>query len=233
LSAPPPPLVINQNLYPQLGFDPTQFVPIVVIGRVPNALVVNPDKISANTVKDFIAYAQANPGKVTDATQGNGTTSHLTSELFQMMAKVKLQNVPYRGSAPALNDLIAGSVDCMFDNLGVSMQLVKSGKLKLIAVASPQRMASLPDVPTIAETLPGFAAAAWYAIVAPQGTPQAVADKVNAGVNEALHDPAILKSLANLQAEPVGGTPQATAAYFRQETELWKNVITTAHVTLD
>jgi tripartite-type tricarboxylate transporter receptor subunit TctC len=233
LSSPPPPLVINQNLYPQLGFDPAQFVPIVVIGRVPNALVVNPDKIQASTVKDFIAFAKANPGKVTDATQGNGTTSHLTSELFQMMANVKLQNVPYRGSAPALNDLIAGSVDCMFDNLGVSMQLVKSGKLKLIAVASAQRMASLPDVPTIAETLPGFAAVAWYAIVAPHGTPQAIADKINADVNEALHDPGILKSLANLQAEPVGGTPQATAAYFRDETELWKKVITSAHVTLD
>jgi tripartite-type tricarboxylate transporter receptor subunit TctC len=233
LASPPPPLVINQNLYPQLGFDPTQFLPIVVIGRVPNALVVNPDKIPASTVKDFIAYAQANPGKVTDATQGNGTTSHLTSELFQMMTKVKLQNVPYRGSAPALNDLIAGSVDCMFDNLGVSMQLVKAGKLKLIAVASAQRMASLPDVPAIAETLPGFAAVAWYAIVAPQGTPSAIVDKINAGVNEALHDPVILKSLANLQAEPVGGTPQATASYFRQETGLWKNVITSAHVTLD
>jgi tripartite-type tricarboxylate transporter receptor subunit TctC len=233
LASPPPPLVINQNLYPQLGFDPTQFLPIVVIGRVPNALVVNPDKIPASTVKDFIAYVQANPGKVTDATQGNGTTSHLTSELFQMMAKVKLQNVPYRGSAPALNDLIAGSVDCMFDNLGVSMQLVKAGKLKLIAVASAQRMASLPDVPAIAETLPGFAAVAWYAIVAPQGTPSAIVDKVNAGVNEALHDPGVLKSLANLQAEPAGGTPQATVSYFRQETELWKNVITSAHVTLD
>ena len=111
-------------------------MPIAVIGRVPNALVVNPDKIAAGTVKDFIAYAQANPGKVTTATQGNGTTSHLTSELFQMMAKVKLQNVPYRGSAPALNDLVGGAVDSMFDNLGVSMQLVKAGKLKLIAVAS-------------------------------------------------------------------------------------------------
>jgi tripartite-type tricarboxylate transporter receptor subunit TctC len=233
LSAPPPPLVINQNLYPQLGFDPTQFVPIVVIGRVPNALVVNPDKIAAATVKDFIAYAQANPGKATDATQGNGTTSHLTSELFQMMAKVKLQNVPYRGSAPALNDLAAGSVDCMFDNLGVSMQLIKAGRLKLIAVASPQRMASLPDVPTIAETVPGFAAAAWYAIVAPQGTSQAIVDRINADVNEALHDQTILKNLANLQAEPVGGTPQATVTYFHQETELWKNVITSAHVTLD
>ncbi len=233
LSSPPPPLVINQNLYPKLDFDPTQFVPIVVIGRVPNALVVNPDKIPANTVKDFIAFAKANPGKITDATQGNGTTSHLTSELFQMMAKVKLQNVPYRGSAPALNDLIAGSVDCMFDNLGVSMQLVRSGKLKLIAVASAERMASLPDVPTIAETLPGFAAVAWYAIVAPQGTPAAIADKINADVNEALHDPDILKRLANLQAEPVGGTRQATASYFRDETKLWKSVITSAHVTLD
>jgi tripartite-type tricarboxylate transporter receptor subunit TctC len=233
LSAPPPPLVINQNLYPQLGFDPTQFVPIVVIGRVPNALVVNPDKIPAGTIKDFIAYAQANPGKVTDATQGNGTTSHLTSELFQMMAKVKLQNVPYRGSAPALNDLVAGSVDCMFDNLGVSMQLVKAGKLKLIAVASPQRMASLPDVPTIAETLPGFAASAWYAIVAPPNTASSIVDKVNAGVNEALHDPDVLKGLAILSAEPMGGTPQATVSYFHQETELWKSVIAAAHVKLD
>jgi tripartite-type tricarboxylate transporter receptor subunit TctC len=144
-----------------------------------------------------------------------------------------LQNVPYRGSAPALNDLAAGSVDCMFDNLGVSMQLIKAGRLKLIAVATPQRMASLPDVPTIAETLPGFAAAAWYAIVAPQGTSLAIVDKINADVNEALHDQNILKNLANLQAEPVGGTPQATVTYFHQETELWKNVITSAHVTLD
>jgi tripartite-type tricarboxylate transporter receptor subunit TctC len=233
LSSPPPPLVINQNLYPHLDFDPSQLVPIVVIGRVPNGLVVNPDKIAANTVKDFIAYTQANPGKVTAATQGNGTTSHLTSELFQMMANVKLQNVPYRGSAPALNDLVAGSVDCMFDNLGVSMQLVKAGKLKLIAVASPQRMASVPDVPTIAETLPGVTAVTWYALVAPPNTPAAFVAKVNAGVNEALHDPEVLKRFADLQAEAVGGTPQATANYFHEETERWKNVITSAHVTLD
>ena len=168
------------------------------MGRVPNALVVNPDKIAANTVKEFIAYAQANPGKITAATQGNGTTSHLTSEMFQMMAKVKLQHVPYRGSAPALNDLVAGNVDIMFDNLGVSMQLVKAGKLKLIAVAAPKRMASLPDVPAIAETLPGFEAVAWFAIVAPPKTPAAIVDKVNAGVNEALRDPEVQKRLADL-----------------------------------
>src|SRR5205823_1311309 len=135
LASPPPPLVINQNLYPHLEFDPRQFVPIVVMARVPNALVINPDKIAASNIKEFIAYTQANPGKVTDATQGNGTTSQLTSEMFQMMAHVKLQNVPYRGSAPALNDLVAGSVDCM---LGVSLQLVKAGRLKLLAVASAQ-----------------------------------------------------------------------------------------------
>jgi tripartite-type tricarboxylate transporter receptor subunit TctC len=233
LATPPGPLVINQYLYPHLEFDPAQFVPIAVMGRVPNALVVNPDKIAANTAKDFIAYAKANDGKVTDATQGNGTTSHLTAELFQMMAHVKLQNVPYRGSGPAMNDLVAGSVDCAFDNIGAPMQLVKAGKLKLIAVASPQRVPSLPDVPTIAETLPGFVAVTWFALVAPPQTPPTIVDKINAGVNEALHDPDVQKRFADLSAAAAGGTPQATAAYFRDETERWKTVITSAHVTLD
>jgi tripartite-type tricarboxylate transporter receptor subunit TctC len=146
---------------------------------------------------------------------------------------VKLQNVPYRGSAPALNDLVAGSVDAMFDNLGVSMQLVKAGKLRLIAVASAKRLASMPDVPAIAETLPEFAAVTWYAIVAPPKTPAAIVDKVNADVNEALRDPEIQKRLANLTAEPAGGTPQAAAAYMLEEVQRWKNVITSAHVTLE
>ena len=233
LASPPPPLVINQNLYPHLEFDPQQFVPIVVMARVPNALVVNPDKIAANNIKDFIAYALANPDKITDATQGNGTTSQLTSEMFQMMTHVKLQNVPYRGSAPALNDLVAGSVDCMFDNLGVSLQLVKAGRLKLIAVASSQRMTSLPDVPAIAETFPGFESVTWYAVVAPPRTPAAIIEKVNVGINQALHDSEVRKRLTDLSAEPVGGTPQETANYLKQEAERWKNVITTAHVTLD
>jgi tripartite-type tricarboxylate transporter receptor subunit TctC len=233
LASPPPPLVINQSLYPHLEFDPQQFVPIIVMARVPNALVVNPDKIAANNIKDFIAYAQANPGKITDATQGNGTTSQLTSEMFQMMAHVKMQNVPYRGSAPALNDLVAGSVDCMFDNLGVSLQLVKADKLKLIAVASPQRMTSLPDVPTIAGTLPGFESVTWYAVVAPSRTPAAIIEKVNAGINQALHDSEVRKRLADLSAEPVGGTPLEAANYLKNESQRWKNVITAAHVTLD
>jgi tripartite-type tricarboxylate transporter receptor subunit TctC len=141
--------------------------------------------------------------------------------------------VPYRGSAPALNDLVAGSVDCMFDNIGVSTQLVKAGRLKLIAVASPQRVASMPDVPTIAETLPGFASVTWYALAAPPGTPAAIVEKISASVNEALKDPEVQKRFADLSAEPVGGTPAETAAYFKDEVTRWQNVIVSAHVKLE
>src|SRR5438552_2247400 len=216
LAAPPPPLVINHNLYPRLGFDPTEFVPIVIMGRVPNALVVNA-KLPLASVAELIAYAKANPGKLTYATQGNGTTSHLTAELFQMMADVKFQQVPYRGSAPALTDLAAGNVDLMFDNLGVSLALVRGGQLKLLGVATPKRMAALPDVPTIAETLGGFESAAWFAIVAPPKTPQAIADKINADVNAASHQGEIRDRLAQLSAEQIGGSPHAPAAQMTDE----------------
>jgi tripartite-type tricarboxylate transporter receptor subunit TctC len=232
LSAPPPPLVINHNLYPRLNYDPTAFVPIVIMGRVPNALVVNP-KVPFASVAELIARAKADPGKVTFASQGNGSTSHLTAELFQLMADVKLQHVPYRGSAPALNDLVAGSVDLMFDNLGVSLALVKADKLKLLAVATPGRMAALPEVPTIAETLPGFESAAWFAIVAPPRTPAAIAARINADVNEALGRREIVERLAQLSAEPIGGTREATAAYLRAEIERWHKVIKAANVKLE
>ena len=232
LSAPPPPLVINQNLYPRLNFDPNQFEKIIVMARIPNALVVTP-KFAPRSVAEVIAYAKANPGKINSAIQGIGATSHLTSEMFQMMAGVKVQHVPYTGTAPALNDLVGGSVDIMFDNLGVSLPLVKGDKLRLLAVASAKRMASLPDVPTLAETLPGFESEAFFSVVAPPKTPRSIVDKVNADINEALRQPELAPRFAALSAEIVGGTPQETADYMRAEIERWNKVIKAANVKLE
>jgi tripartite-type tricarboxylate transporter receptor subunit TctC len=231
LSAPPPPLVINQNLYPRLNFDPAQFEKIAVLVRIPNSLVVTP-KFPPKTVSEVITYAKANPGKINSATQGNGTTSHLTSEMFQMMAGVQFQHVPYTGTAPALNDLVAGSVEIMFDNLGVSLQLVNGDKLRLIAVASPKRMASLPNVPTIAESLPGFESEAFYAMVAPPKTPAAIVNKINTDINEALRQSELAPRFAALSAVTVGGTPKETADYMQAEVERWSKVIRAANVKL-
>ncbi len=149
------------------------------------------------------------------------------------MAGVKFQHVPYRGSAPALSDLVAGNVDMMFDNLGASMQLIKGGQIKLLAVATAQRMSSMPNIPAIAETLPGFEAVAWFAIVAPPKTPMAIVQKINADANEALSDPELRRKLGSLNVEVVGGNQQATADYFKAEIARWGKVIKDANVKLD
>ena len=232
LSSPPPPLVINHNLYPKLGFDPTRFEPIIVMAQVPNALIVNPNSVKASGVAELIEYLKTNSDKIICATQGNGTTSHLTSELFQMMAKVKLRHIPYRGSAPALQGLVAGDVDVMFDNLGVSLPLVQAGKLKLLAVASASRLPALPDVPTIAETLPGFEAVAWYGIVAPPKTPKEITAKINADVNEALRQPQVQDLLRKLSADVFGGSVEKTSSYMKAEIDRWGAVIKSANIAL-
>jgi tripartite-type tricarboxylate transporter receptor subunit TctC len=231
-SAPPPPLVINQNLYPKLPYDPTRFEPIIVMARVPNALFVNPNNIKASSVPELIEYLRNNPGNVTCATQGIGTTSHLTSALFQLMAKVDLRLIPYRGSSPALQGLLAGDVDLMFDNLGVSLPLVESGKLKLLAVASPDRLPSLPDVPTMAQTLPGFEAVAWFGIVAPPKTPRGILDKINADVNEALGQPEVQDHLGKLSAEIFGGSIEKTSKYMQEEVDRWAAAIKAAKIEM-
>jgi len=233
LSSPPPPLVINQNLYPNLGFDPARFEPVIVMAHVPNALFVNPKKIKASSVTELIEYLRKNPDKATAATQGNGTTSHLTAGLFEVMAKVKLRTIPYRGSAPALSGLLAGDVDLMFDNLGVSLPLVEAGKLRLLAVASSRRLPSLPDVPAISEVLPGFEAVAWDAIVAPPGTPKSITEKINADVNEALRQPELQDRLKKLSAETFGGSAEKAANYMREEVERWGAVIKAADIKLE
>ena len=232
LSAPPPPLVNNQNLYPHLPFDPAKFEPISIMAEAPSGLFVNPDKIKANTIPELIAYMKANPDKVLAATQGNGTTSHLTAAMFDMMAGVKTQLVPYRGSAPALQGLLAGNVDIMFDNLGVSLPLAKAGKLRLLGIAMAHRMASLPNVPTIAETLPGFLSSAWYAVVAPPKTPAAILKEVNGDINEALKDSDVIEKLKNLSCEVVGGSSQQARDFMKHEVERWGKVIKTANIKL-
>lgn len=232
LSAPPPPLVVNHNLYAKLNFDPLRFEPIAVMGLVPNALLTNPN-FPPKTVAEVIAYGKANPGKIISATQGNGTTSHLTSEMFQMMGGLKLTHVPYRGAAPALTDLVGGTANIMFDNLGVSLTQVQGGKVRLLGVATAKRMPSLPDVPTIAETLPGFESSAWFAVVAPPGTPKPIVEKINADINEALRDPGVAKRMAGMSAQIVGGSTQETARYFRSEVDRWHKVIKAANIKVE
>jgi tripartite-type tricarboxylate transporter receptor subunit TctC len=233
LSAPPPPLVINRLLYQKLPYDSSQFVPISVIGAIPNVLLVHPG-LGVGSVGELIALARSNPGKLNYASQGSGTTSHLTAELFKSMAGgLQITHIPYKGTAPALTDLLGGQVDMMYDNLGVSLPHVRSGKLKALAVASRKRFAALPDVPALAEVLPGFESLAWFGIVAPPKTSAAIAEKVAAGVAEAIRHPDVLKRLSELSAEPMGLSPAETGAFMRQEAERWGAIIRAAGVKVD
>jgi tripartite-type tricarboxylate transporter receptor subunit TctC len=233
LSGPPPPLVINRLLYPKLAYDSTQFVPITVIGAIPNVLLVHP-KTNVGSVHELIALAKANAGKLNYASQGSGTTSHLTAELFKSMAgQLEIQHVPYKGTAPALADLLGGQVEMMFDNLGVSLPHVRSGKLKALAVASRTRFSGMPDVPALSESLPGFEAVAWFGVVGPPGMAGAIARKISADIREVLKYPEVQKRLADLSAEPMGLSPAETAAFMRQETERWSAVIRSAGVKLE
>jgi tripartite-type tricarboxylate transporter receptor subunit TctC len=233
LSGPPPVMVINRLLYPKLAYDSSQFVPMTVIGAIPNVLLVHP-KVGVNTVAEFIAHVKANPGKLNYASQGAGSTSHMTAELFKAMAgSLQITHVPYKGTAPALADLLGGQVEMMCDNLGVSLPHVRSGRLKALAVASKNRFPGLPDVPALSETLPGFEAIAWFGIVGPPKTPSAVAEKVAAGVAEALTRPEVQKRLQDLSAQPMGLTPAQTAAFMKDEIERWGGVIRAANIKLE
>jgi tripartite-type tricarboxylate transporter receptor subunit TctC len=233
LSAPPPPLVINRLLYQKLPYDSSQFVPISVIGAIPNVLLVHPG-LGVGSVGELIALARSNPGKLNYASQGSGTTSHLTAELFKSMAGgLQITHIPYKGTAPALTDLLGGQVDMMYDNLGVSLPHVRSGKLKALAVASRKRFAALPDVPALTEVLPGFESLAWFGIVAPPKTPGAIAEKISFAVMEILGMPEVQKRLTELSAEPMGLSPAETGAFMRQEAERWGAIIRSAGVKVD
>ena len=225
---------INASLYSKLPYDHVKdFAPVVLVAGVPNVLVVNP-ALPVSSVAELIAYAKANPGKLNFASSGNGTSIHLSGELFRTMAGVEITHVPYKGSAPALQDLIAGQVQLMFDNLPPSLPQIKAGRLKALAVTSAKRAPALPDVPTMAEAgLPGFEASSWFGILAPAGTPPAVVAKLNAEVAKWLASPEAQEKLLAQGANPAGGTPEDFAKHIAAETAKWAKVVKDSGAKVD
>ncbi len=230
LAAQPSPLTSNQFLYKKMNFDPAQFEPVTIMTTVPNTLLVRPD-FPAKTAQEFIAYVKANPGKINYASQGIGTTSHLTAELFATMTGTKLVHVPYKGTAPALNDLIASHVDFIFMELASAIKLHEAGRAHILAVTTPKRLPSLPDIPTLDEAgVKGFESSTWNAIAAPPKTPPAIVAKLSKAANEVLKGPEVQAHFGKLGLTAAGGTPAEAKAFFKKETEVWGKVIKDAHV---
>jgi tripartite-type tricarboxylate transporter receptor subunit TctC len=233
LCAPPPPLAINHNLYKTLPYEPAKFVPITVLALVPNVITTRKD-FPAESVKELVLYARANPGKVTYASQGNGSTSHLTAEMFATMADLKLVHVPYRGEGPALVDLSAGRVDLFMGNVAAALRFQKAGQAKFLAVMNRTRSPVAPDVPTAAEAgFPDLISVTWFALVAPPGTPDAIVQKINADTAAALKLSDLRAKFLELGAEPQGQSTAATAAFIKEEEARWRAVIKSANVTLE
>ena len=230
LASPPHLLTINPLLY-KLAFDPAKLVPVSIIAAYPNVLLAGP-KLRAASMEDVIALARERPGALAIASQGNGTLSHLAAELFKSMARIDLLHVPYKGTAPALTDLLGGQVELMFDNLITALPHVKSGKLKLLGVGGGRRIAAFPDVAAISELLPGFRSETWMALVAPPGTPAPIAEKLSAAVHKAVDEPDFRQLLTDMQAEPLGNSPREMAQIIRRDTERWSRVIRDAHITV-
>jgi tripartite-type tricarboxylate transporter receptor subunit TctC len=230
---------INKSLYAKMPFDPQKdFAPVTLVAGVPNVMVVNAEKAKAmgiNNVNDFIKYARANPGKLNMASSGNGTSIHLAGELFKSMSGTFMLHFPYRGSSPALLDLLAGNTDVMFDNLPSSMPHIKSGKLKALAVTSAQRSAVLPELPTIEEAagLKGFEASSWFGLLAPAGTPADVVSRIQQETAKALNVPAIKEKLLAQGAIPSGNTPQEFAKFIDSEIKKWAQVVKVSGAKVD
>ena len=225
---------INASLYAKMPYDHVKdFTPVILVAGVPNVLVVNPS-VPANSVAELIAYAKANPGKLNFASSGNGTSIHLSGELFKVMAGVQITHIPYKGSTPALQDLLAGQVQMMFDNLPPSLPQIKAGKLRALAVTSLTRAPALPDVPTLSESgLPGFEASSWFGILAPAGTPAPIVAKLNAEIAKYLATPEAKEKLAKQGANAAGGTPDDFAKHIAAETAKWAKVVKDSGAKID
>ena len=224
---------INSSLYKKLNFNFLRDIdPVASVIQVPNVMEVNPS-VPAKTVPEFIAYVKANPDKVNVASSGNGTSIHLSGELFKMMTGIKMTHVPYKGSAPMLTDLLAGQVQVTFDNLPSSIGHIKAGKLRALAVTTAKRSPELPDVPTVAESVPGYEASAFFGFGVPHGTPKEIVDKLNHEINEALKDPGMLKKLGDLGGIPVSGTPADFGKFLTAETAKWAKVVRAANLSIE
>jgi tripartite-type tricarboxylate transporter receptor subunit TctC len=222
---------VNVSLYDKLPYDALKdFEPVAHVCRVNGILVTHPS-VKANSVQELIALAKAQPGTINFASAGNGTILHLAGELFKAQANVEMTHVPYRGSGPALADLIGGQVQVMFANVPGTLQHVKSGKLRVLAATGDHRAASLPDVPTIAESgLPGFQAATWFGVLAPTGTPKEIVARLNAEINKALASPELVEHLRSEGADVVGGTPEQFRAFLKSEVDRWAPVVKAAGI---
>ncbi|WOB11377.1 tripartite tricarboxylate transporter substrate binding protein [Piscinibacter gummiphilus] len=225
---------INQYLYKKLAYDPFKdFAPISLIAMVPNVLVVNSSS-QIKTVKDLIAAAKADPGKLTYASAGNGTSIHLCGAMFEQMAQVSMSHVPYRGSAPAITDLIGGQTTCMFDNLPSAMPHIKSGALRAVAVTTAKRSAALPEVPTIAESgVAGYDASSWFGMWAPASVPASLVGRLNEEIRQILVQAEVRQTLKEQGAEAAPDSPAQFAAYIQAEANKWSKVVQTANVQLD
>ena len=225
---------INPSLYSKMPYDHVKdFVPVVLVAGVPNVLVVNP-ALPVNSVADLIKLAKDKPGQINFASSGSGTSIHLSGELFKTMAGVDITHVPYKGSSPALVDLIGGQVQIMFDNLPSALPQIKAGKLRAIAVTSLKRAPVLPDVPTISESgLPGFEASSWFGVLAPAGTPAPIVARINAEVNKWLQSADARERLLSQGAEAAGGTPEQFAHHIRAESEKWAKVVKASGAKVD
>jgi tripartite-type tricarboxylate transporter receptor subunit TctC len=230
---------INRALYDKLPYDPIKdFAPVTLVAGVPNVMVMQTEKARAmgiNSVGDFIRYAKANPGKLNMASSGNGTSIHLAGELFKSMSRTFMTHIPYRGSGPALLDMVAGNMDVMFDNLPSSMPQIKAGKLKALAVTSAQRSAALPDVPTIEQAagFRGFDATSWFGLLAPAGTPADVVNRIQQETAKALNSPAVKERLLAQGAIPSGNTPAEFAKHIDSEHRKWANVVKASGAKVD
>ena len=216
---------INATLYKNLNYNFIRDIaPVVGLVRTPNVMEVT-NSLPAKTVAEFIAYCKANPGKINMASSGSGTSVHLSGELFKSMTGCEMLHVPYKGAGPALTELIAGRVHVLFDNLPSSIGHIRAGSIRALAVTSAERESSLPNVPTVGDTVPGYEATAWFGIGMPRGTPREIIEKVNAEVNRALVDPKMRERLAELGGQPIAGTPEDFGKVIAAETEKWAKVV--------